>query len=388
MTPSREAPPSLHRIRIYGPGDLETLDWPSSPEARVVRAFWTPLLREGLEPFIEGARAQVLLLQVDEIILPLMLPDELGPNPYVCSMRSHYVGASREEVKRLTPKGLRLPLQGLLGLLDAVLRRSRLDRAVFIDNWPISTVLHPRLSQSQIQALTIYLRAVYPDHALIFRSVQALDPLGEALRKSNYTLVPSRQVYLYSPSDPLREVGQRFRRDRALFRRSHHLVSHAEALGPLGFERLAGLYKSLFLGKYTSPSPRYTARFLSLAQASGFLQLRTVTGPEGIVGVLGFWAGMAAMTSPLFGYDTSLPAKRGIYRLLYMIQIQEAETRGILLNASAGAGPFKRSRGAQPSLEYHAVFLAGLPLSRRAGWTLLRLLLEWIAVPLVRWRGL
>lgn len=93
------------------------------------------------------------------------------------------------------------------------------------------------------------------------------------------------------------------------------------------------------------------------------------------------------MINPLIGYDRTYPQKEGLYRLLTMETMLEAEHRGLLLNMSSGAAHFKRLRGAEPHLEYNMVYDGHLPWWRRLPWNLTRL----IAIPtiwLVRKYGL
>lgn len=90
------------------------------------------------------------------------------------------------------------------------------------------------------------------------------------------------------------------------------------------------------------------------------------------------------MTTPLFGYDTSLPQQLGLYRMLSARLIEIACERRVLLHESSGAAQFKRNRGAEAEIEYTAVQVGHLPLRRRLPWTALADLLTKIGVPLLR----
>ena len=74
------------------------------------------------------------------------------------------------------------------------------------------------------------------------------------------------------------------------------------------------------------------------------------------------------MTGSLLGYDIDLPPKLGLYRQAFAVLMSEASNRGQLLNLSAGAGLFKVFRGAQPCIEYDAIYDYHLPYYRRLAW--------------------
>ena len=72
------------------------------------------------------------------------------------------------------------------------------------------------------------------------------------------------------------------------------------------------------------------------------------------------------MTTPLIGYDRSLPAETGLYRLISYHLTEEAAARGLILHQSSGAAAFKRHRGSVAGMEYSFVYDRHLPL-RHAG---------------------
>jgi hypothetical protein len=63
---------------------------------------------------------------------------------------------------------------------------------------------------------------------------------------------------------------------------------------------------------------------------------------------------------------------------------QRARKRKMLYNMSAGAASFKRNRGGVAALEYSAVYNIGHSPGRRLAALLVRKILEWIGVPVLR----
>lgn len=79
------------------------------------------------------------------------------------------------------------------------------------------------------------------------------------------------------------------------------------------------------------------------------------------------------LTGCQIGYDQALPRRLGLYRMALMHKVLLAQRRGLLVNLSGGAGPFKCLRGAEPVREYDALFDRHLPRRRRLPWRLVSL---------------
>ncbi|HLO02610.1 MAG TPA: hypothetical protein VK191_05845, partial [Symbiobacteriaceae bacterium] len=135
---------------------------------------------------------------------------------------------------------------------------------------------------------------------------------------------------------------------------------------------------------YSHFNPDFTERFFELALQTDSFYLVGLRKAGRIDGVLGYFWRSGVMTTPIFGYDTSLPQELGLYRMISAILAQEARRRGLLLHASAGAASFKRLRGAVPAIEYSAVYDRHLPVHRRLPWAILGSVLNAVAVPLIQ----
>ena len=102
---------------------------------------------------------------------------------------------------------------------------------------------------------------------------------------------------------------------------------------------------------------------------------------------MGYFVRNGALTAPLFGYDTRLPQRTALYRMLSVLLIREAAERGVIVHASAGVGPFKKLRGGIPVIEYNAVYHRHLPAHRRRPWSLLKVLSDKLAIPIFQKYG-
>ena len=173
----------------------------------------------------------------------------------------------------------------------------------------------------------------------------------------------------------------------ALLRRSPYALFPAEALTDGALPRLKALYDALYLVKYSPFNPQFTLEFFRLARDERLLEIHTLQREGRLDGVIGTFARDGVVTAPLFGYDTALPARLGLYRLLTAVGSERAAAREQTVHLSAGVGPFKRIRGGEPTLEYSALYDRHLPAARRRPWTALKWLLDTLAVPLIRRGG-
>ncbi|MFN7159914.1 MAG: hypothetical protein ACK4MR_14660, partial [Erythrobacter cryptus] len=92
-------------------------------------------------------------------------------------------------------------------------------------------------------------------------------------------------------------------------------------------------------------------------------------------------------TVPLMGFDTARPQSEALYRIASHAALALARERALRFHGSAGAGQFKRNRGARGVIEYMAVDARHLAPRRRAALRLLAAGLNRFMVPLLTRRG-
>ena len=207
------------------------------------------------------------------------------------------------------------------------------------------------------------------------------------MRRAGARLLASRVVWHYDGAAARFARTPDYRRDLRLLENGEWEIVAHDNLGAADMADFARLYGQLYLEKYTSLNPRYTARYLAGCHENRLLYFHGLrekaTGRWR--GVVGCFERDGVLTAPIVGYDTGLPQSRGLYRALMALVLRETARRKLLLNLSAGAGHFKRSRGGEPCAEFTAVFDAHLPRPRRWPWSLLATLSNRVALPLA-WR--
>jgi hypothetical protein len=379
-------------MQIFSRHELDALPWPdpSSSARRLLEA----LVREGPRPFLTNVEADVRAVVAGGAAMPLVLVDGSPPrsNAYVCSPTTHYVDYARREVE-LELAGeplLRRALPPLIGAIRPLLRWSEVERAVYVNNWLLSTNLYPPLDAAALLALRDGLLAAFPAHTIVFRSLNPglNGPAILALEQLGFERVFSRQVYLLDPRDGAFRRRNNYGNDRRLARRSPYRRLDAAQLAPRDAGRLAVLYADLYVGKYSEHNPQLTPYYVARALRDQWLDITALAANGTIDGVLGTIEQHGVITAPLVGYDRSRGEAAGLYRLLMLELLERAAARGRVLHLSSGAASFKRLRGAEPQLEYSLVYHRHLPPRRRLPWRLLAWLSRRAIIPLMERYGL
>lgn len=342
---------------------------------------------------INNVATRMALLDLGACQFPVSINDggERPDNSYVVSPLTAYTGYADYELAQLGRPWLAWPLQKLAAGVGRHLELQRIDRIVQINNWLLSTNLYPPEWQGEeLAAITQLFRTRFPGHAFGFRSLNRFSNplLLDKLVALGYVSVPSRQVYLFDgragrQSPFLRKHNTRL--DATLLRRTDYDIVPGHGLTDDDYPRLEHLYNLLYLEKYCPLNPQFSAEWLRRGQRDGWLELSALRTPEGrIDGVLGWFSSRTILTAPVVGYDTALPQKTGLYRMITQLCLQAAVERECVLNFSSGAAHFKRLRGGQPEIEYSMVYVAHLPPAQQRIWRILGRLLHGIGIPLMR----
>ena len=308
-------------------------------------------------------------------------------NAWVCSPYTTYVDYASEEAQRLVPALLARPVGFTCKAIGAILRPARIDEAVTINNWLLSTNLYPRVGSTTLRRWLDEAIGRWPSHAVWLRSLNRRHnaELIDMLEDLGYLLVPSRQVYLFDCVDASGSTHPNLQRDLKLLRSHPFVRSPSGEWSDQDFQRAQTLYEALYIGKYSRFNPRYTTRFLQAWAQIGLLSLSGFRDDHGVLqAVLGTFECTGTVTAPIVGYNTGLPQKLGLYRILMASVLRLAAETHQSINLSAGAAEFKRLRGGTAEIEYSAVFVRHLPAGRRWAVDLLQAITSRIGEPLMK----
>jgi Acetyltransferase (GNAT) domain len=327
------------------------------------------------------------LLTVGDVSLPLTINSTDYENSYVCSPYNGCISYPRTEAFLLPNAVVRLGILGLIGAFSGPLKIGKINQVVCVNNWLLSTNLYEEFELSALHDVTANLVSRFPQHAIVYRSLNYVTnaQLLCELKRLGFLLLPSRQVYLFDGTAANFSMRHNTQLDQRLLDRSpFELVEHQQ-LTSVDFDRITGLYRLLYIDKYSQHNPQFTSLFLSELHRRNLWTMWGLRDNCGqLVGIVGGFQRGSTWTVPLVGYDTSIDQREGLYRQLMAVVLRETRQRGLLLNLSSGAAEFKRLRGGEACLEYSAVYCNHLNWSRRQLWRVLALLLRRVAGPLLQ----
>jgi len=361
-------------LKIYDRHNIDELQWNVFSNGEYAQAYLSDLIRNGVQAYISNVDTEMMVLAVDDILIPITINNTEYDNSYVCSPYTHYVSCGIEETQLMENRFLRFFLKVIFIALSGLLKWGQVNKVVSVNNWLLPTNLYPPITSEQISSISEFLKNRFPHHAIQFRSLNSRtnDIQLKALIANHYHDIMSRQIFFLDAklSHPFK--ANMFKKDLQLLQRSPYTVVELPHKGQNQTKRLSDLYREIYLKKYTMHNPQYSEKFIDLAIEKKLLTMKALIHNGKIDGVYGYVKMNDVMTMPFFGYDTSLPTETGLYRKISALLALDAKEQGLMMNLSAGASSFKRLRRAEPHLEYNAVYLKHLSLRRQIAWLVLK----------------
>lgn len=374
-------------MKLYDKTNINDLNWSEFKNGNMYKSYLTPFIKHGVSTFIKNVDTTFLILAVDDLLLPLTINEKEYDNSYVCSPYTHYCTYAEEETNVITNKFLKNISSILIKSISSIFKYCEINKTVIVNNWLVSTNLHIHLSKKQIDNITIFLTNQYPNHSIMFRSINNFreNELFDNFKQSDYKLVVSRQIYFYDyhmEKDFKQTTKNDLKRDRSLFKKNGYTSEKVENTNDES--HLLELYNSLYIDKYSLLNPHYTEEFIKLALETKFMNFHVLKKENKTNGFIAYFNNGEMMTTPLIGYDTSFPIKEGLYRMLSMMIIDAGKSLDFLIHQSSGAAGFKRQRGAIPEIEFNAIYTKHLSFKRKVVWNVLKVLLNNIGIYLLK----
>jgi hypothetical protein len=378
-----------HEIRLCDRNTIDALILTDSELGIFIKNYWLTMMKSASSQFIHNVDTQQFLLAIDDLFLPITVNNQELDNSYVCSPYNHYVTYTKEELKTLKQPLLEKILASIIDILGKILILGNINQVIIVYNLLLSTNLYPDISTPQIAAITNFLTDKFPNHAIIFRSINTFidDKFFQNFIDNGYHLIGSRQIYLFNPHDKSAmrsKMRWRWKQDLQLITQQGYELIDSNQITPQDIPRIVELYNYLYLEKYSLHNPQFNQEFIKLVLQNPSWHFKFLRKNNQIDGVIGFYEINGVMTTPILGYDTNLPQEHGLYRMLSAQLMVEATNKGIILHQSSGAAEFKRFRGFLANTEYSAVFHQHLPIYRQLVWHFLGLLVNKIALPLMK----
>src|SRR5438445_12980139 len=87
-------------VAIFGVDTIDRLCWPADLEAQYAKKYLIPFIKNGPLSYVDNADVRMLALSVDDLVLPLVISEETPGNSDMCSLYSHYVTYTLEEMAK------------------------------------------------------------------------------------------------------------------------------------------------------------------------------------------------------------------------------------------------------------------------------------------------
>jgi len=367
---------------------LATPEFQQSNNTKAVEQFVGLFNAVPIGELIANLETDITKITVNGVDFPVSInrPTK-DANCYICCPRTAYIDYAIDETRNFVQSPILFRLvKILIHCCRPLLWTAGLDSQVQINNWLLSTNPVPFIDVMSARNIAKQVSTTHPGHAIVVRSLNKQTDFEtiKNLREAGFRLLPARRIYLFDGRQPPPKLPQNVRYDRALRRQTRYLFAPDDSFTEADYHRAADLYKMLYLDKYTPLNPDYSPCYIREMHQRGLFKLAGYRDDAGqLVAVAGFFFNAQTLTQPIVGYDTSLPRKDGLYRLVMAVGQSLALDNKPFFNMSAGAGSFKRLRGAKPIIEYTAVYEKHLPRKQRYAIRIMEWILSRIGIPLL-----
>jgi len=377
-------------IEYFSKDNIHSVPWEKFIQGEYVRKYFLPFFEQG-SSCIKNVKTEIGIIAVENLLIPITKNEEEFENSYVCSPYSHYVSYLKEELYLLNHHVVKQSLSALLSGLGYMFKKGKINKIIYVNNWLLSTNLYEELTSKHIQQIVSFLSKTFPDYTISFRSVHTFfdGQFANLFRQNKAKLIASRSIYLQQIEEDIekmypKRIRKRIRQDLKALHESGYEIVDSSSLTIENSERIVELYNMLYVSKYSSYNPQFTESFINNARENQLLTFFALQKEGKIDGVIGYFKRNGMLTTPILGYDTSLPKETGLYRLCTILLYLQAKKEKVMIHRSSGVGDFKKNRGAEKHLEYNAVFYRHLSFHRRIPWYIVSFLANRCAAPLLR----
>ncbi|RKH48737.1 GNAT family N-acetyltransferase [Corallococcus sp. AB050B] len=360
-------------MTLYDADTVDACSWPETPQARLARDYFVPVMKRGSTAFLSD-RTTLRLVAMDDLRIPLAINEAEYGNSPLHSLWVRYIGLPVQAVTAEAYGAARaVVMRGAMRTLGAMLKAARIDKAVYVDHWLVLRNLSVSLDEAQVERLTAFLVERFPGHAIVFPAINPANasPLLNTLAARDYGFLYGSHTRMTLPTqDVSRQVRENRRRDGRLLEAAGYRIVDGREL-PDCAPRLRELYRSLNADKYHSTLD-FTEEFFAWTLREGIFQYWLAVKDGRVDGFYATHVSDDTVWSPLFGYDLSLPQDLGLYRGLVHRLMQDALEVGLTIELGPGADPFKSLRGSQPVPRWTAYYVKHLSGFRQYAWRTLQ----------------
>lgn len=372
-------------INIYDKTNINELKLDNNSFNYGLYEYFKPLIEKGVNFYVKNINAEAKILEVDNVLLPLIIADKNYDDSLYVSFYSSYIGYI---LKDLTSTSfITTFFKRLLEMAGRILKNAEVNNVIYVNHWLLSTNLYPKLKEEQLELIKSYLKKEYPEHAIVFKNIapRTLTKLFNNLKAQSYRMIVSRQVFILD-REARKSINKKQRakvkRDKKLIEDSDYYFS--ESISDSDFKRLADIYHQLYIGKYSIYNPYYTSEFFQLLKDNPLFNLQILRTKDVIDGMLLTFSIDNQSTCPAMGYQLDKMPESALYRMLVAKLTTDSEEHNLDFHMSAGVGDFKKQRGARAETEYSAIYFEHLPMCRKFVYIVLQKIVNNIVIPIFK----
>ncbi|MGK0414858.1 MAG: hypothetical protein ACJA1B_003087, partial [Polaribacter sp.] len=238
--------------------------WAKQEELTGIVGDFSKIISPNSQLLIENVRTEYRVLRVrKEVFFPVTINHTEWENSFVCGPYAAYTAYAKEEIKwNIDHKTVRAILILLVNTISGWLKRGMLNKNVHVNNFLMTTNPYPEWNGKEITEITSFIKAQYPKHAIIFRSLNDYQHghLLQLFQKNKYENVGSRQVYIFNLTKEAWLKHRNNKHDNKLIeKKGLHLINHKEMKAYL--PQALQLYRDLYLKKYSELNPQLTLKY-------------------------------------------------------------------------------------------------------------------------------
>lgn len=380
----------MMNIQLIDKNNLEFAIWPQTKEGIFAKKYLVPILKNGTLKYVDNLDVFLKVLIFNDTVFPIIIsnPNQKVKNSYVCSPMSHYIGYGHAEadLELSEQKVLKKITHIFLNFLEPYLKKRDFEKAVFVNNWLLSTNLYPKFDLSNLKEIRDFLIKEFPDYPILFKSINDMFNLNikRELEKLDFHSIISRQVYILDPKKEIYKKKDSYKKDLKAKRRTEYYWEDADKITKKDYSRIRYLYEDLYIKKYCYLNPTFTEDYFEETLKNNLLTYKVLKKEGVIYAVFGYIECQGVITAPIFGYDTSLPEKDGLYRLTALKILEDAIEKEYIVHQSSGVSKFKMHRGAESSIEYMMVYYSHLSKRQQQPWKFFNKLSDKVVIPIMK----
>jgi hypothetical protein len=319
------------------------------------------------------------------LLIPATVSRYIPQNCYVVSPFTQIVDYSKDELQKIDNPLLRFFCRLLVFFVQWPLRLAKIDSVQVLNNQCLSTNIYPdNWRELDVSALRKQGLNNFPKHALLLRSLNNRQHREFILhlKEDNWLPIVNRQVYLVL--DHKKWLAKRdSKRDLKLLNQDGWEFVSLDYTDSKQLQKAKNLYNQLYLEKYSRYNIQFTESFLKEFSKNNLLKIFCLFHQGEMLGVVGLFVIENTLTVPIVGYDIHRPVKLALYRRLVIFTNRYALENNLQINQSAGAPQFKRTRGAEPVIEYNFAYVGHLSTYKQLVWRCLSIISHKIYRPIL-----